>query len=123
VLSSRDASGSLPQPHARPPPYIVAVLRFLALQPGGLSTLQWGYWADHPLRGDLTAIAVAQQQNARSFALRAALSLAKLYRATGRDADARAALRPALEGFSPTPEFPEVGDAQRGPYRRSGKQS
>jgi hypothetical protein len=98
VLSSRDASGGLPQPHAQPAAvlsYIVAVLRFLAPEPGGLSTLQWGYWADHPLRGDLTAIAVAQQQNARSFALRAALSLAKLYRATGRDADARAALRPA----------------------------
>jgi adenylate cyclase len=60
----------------------------------------------------LTAIAVAKQQKARSFELRAALSLAKLCRATGRDADARAALRPALEGFSPTPEFPEVGDAQ-----------
>ena len=60
----------------------------------------------------LAAIAVAQQQKARSFELRAALSLAKLYRATGRDADARAALRPALEGFSPTPEFPEVGNAQ-----------
>ena len=32
----------------------------------------------------LAAIAVAQQQKARSFELRAALSLAKLYRATGR---------------------------------------
>jgi predicted ATPase len=60
----------------------------------------------------LAAIAVAQEQKARSFELRAALSLAKLYRATGRNADARAALEPALEGFSPTPEFPEVGDAQ-----------
>ena len=57
----------------------------------------------------LAAIAFAQQQKARSFELRAALSLANLYRATGRDPDARAALRPALEGFSPTPEFPEVG--------------
>ena len=60
----------------------------------------------------LAAIAFAQQQKARSFELRAALSLANLYRATGRDPDARAALRPALEGFSPTPEFPEVTDAQ-----------
>ena len=54
----------------------------------------------------LTAIAVAQQQKARSFELRAALSLAKLYQSTGRAADAHAVLAPALEGFSPTPEFP-----------------
>src|SRR5271157_4304828 len=59
-----------------------------------------------------TAVAIAQQQNARSFGLRAALSLAKLYRSTGRDADAHAVLGPALEGFSPTPEFPEIAEAQ-----------
>ena len=60
----------------------------------------------------LTAIAVAQQQKARSFELRAALSLAKLYQSTGRAADAHAVLAPALEGFSPTPEFPEIEEAQ-----------
>ena len=59
----------------------------------------------------LTAIAIAQAQKARSFELRAALALAKLYCAAGRDADAHAALGPALEGFSPTPEFPETGEA------------
>ena len=59
----------------------------------------------------LTAIAVAKQQGTRSFELRAALSLAKLYRATGRDADAHAVLAPALAGFSPTPEFPEIAEA------------
>ncbi len=58
----------------------------------------------------LTAIAIAQHQKTRSFELRAALSLAKLYRATGRDADAHAVLAAALEGFSPTPEFPEIED-------------
>jgi predicted ATPase len=60
----------------------------------------------------LTAIAIAQQQKAKSFELRAALSLAKLYQSTGRPADAHAALAPALEGFSPTPEFPEIEEAQ-----------
>ena len=60
----------------------------------------------------LTAIAVAQQQKARSFELRAALSLAKLYQSTGRAADAHAVLAPALEGFAPTPEFPEIAEAQ-----------
>ncbi|HZZ23187.1 MAG TPA: AAA family ATPase [Roseiarcus sp.] len=60
----------------------------------------------------LTAIAIAQAQKARSFELRAALSLAKLYRATGRDAEAHAVLSPALEGFPPTPEMPEIAEAQ-----------
>ena len=60
----------------------------------------------------LTAIAIAQQQKARSFELRAALSLAKLYQSTGRPADAHAVLAPALEGFSPTTEFPEIAEAQ-----------
>ena len=50
----------------------------------------------------LTAIAVAKQQGTRSFELRAALSLAKLYQSTGRPADAHAVLAPALEGFAPT---------------------
>ena len=60
----------------------------------------------------LTAIAIAQEQKARSFELRAALSLAKLYQSTGRPADAHAVLAPALEGFSSTPEFPEIAEAQ-----------
>jgi predicted ATPase len=60
----------------------------------------------------LAAIAVAQQQKARSFELRAALSLAKLYQSTGRPADACDVLRPALAGFSPTPEFPQIAEAQ-----------
>ena len=60
----------------------------------------------------LTAIAIAQQQKARSFGLRAALSLAKLHQSIGRAGDAHAVLAPALEGFSPTPEFPEIEEAQ-----------
>jgi predicted ATPase len=59
----------------------------------------------------LTGIAIAQQQKARSFELRAALSLSKFYRATGRDTDAHAVLGPALEVFAPTPEFPEIVEA------------
>jgi predicted ATPase len=58
------------------------------------------------------AIGVAQQQGARSFGLRAALALAKLYQSTSRRAKAHAALAPPLEGFSPTPEMPEIGEAQ-----------
>jgi len=59
----------------------------------------------------LTAIAIAKQQGTRSFELRAALSLAKLYRATARPADAHTILAPALEDFAPTPEFPEIAEA------------
>jgi predicted ATPase len=60
----------------------------------------------------LAAIAIAQSQKARNFELRAALSLAKLYRAASRDADAHAVLAPAVEGFPPTRQFPELAEAQ-----------
>src|SRR5262249_28335572 len=58
------------------------------------------------------AIAIAQSQKARSFELRAALFLAKLYRASNRDADAYAALSPAVEDFPPTQQFSELTEAQ-----------
>ena len=58
------------------------------------------------------AIAIARSQKARSFELRAALSLAKLYRAADRDVDAHAVLAPAVEGFPPTEQFPELTEAQ-----------
>jgi tetratricopeptide (TPR) repeat protein len=59
-----------------------------------------------------TALAIAQEQGARSWGLRAAMSLAKLYQSTARPVDAHAVLAPALEGFSPTPEMPEITEAQ-----------
>jgi predicted ATPase len=59
-----------------------------------------------------TAIAVAKQQGARSYILLASLSLAKLYQSTARPDEAHAVLAPALEGFSPTPEMPEIAEAQ-----------
>ena len=83
----------------------------------------------HRLRGDIllkrspvdqapaeeayrTAIAVAKEQGARSYQLLASLALAKLYRSTRRPVDAHVVLAPALEGFSPTPEMPEIAEAQ-----------
>jgi predicted ATPase len=59
-----------------------------------------------------TAIAIAQSQKAHSFELRAALSLAKLYRVADRDADAHAVLATAVAGFPPTRHFPELTEAQ-----------
>jgi predicted ATPase len=59
----------------------------------------------------LTAISVAQRQATRSFELRAALALARLYQSTARPVEAHAVLAPALEGFSPTPEMPEIAEA------------
>ena len=60
----------------------------------------------------LTALAVAKQQDTRSFELRAALALAKLYQSIARPADAYAVLTPALKGFAPTDEMPEIAEAQ-----------
>jgi adenylate cyclase len=65
--------------------------------------------AEEALRG---AIEIASQQGARSFELRAALSLAKLCQSKDRPAEAHAVLAPALEGFSPTTEMPEIAEAQ-----------
>jgi predicted ATPase len=59
----------------------------------------------------LAAIAVAKEQGTRSFELRAALSLAKLYIASDRLSGAHAVLAPALEGFPPTSKFPEIEEA------------
>jgi predicted ATPase len=59
-----------------------------------------------------TAIAIARRQATRSFELRAALTLAKLWQSTGHLADAHAVVAPALEGFAPIPEMPEIAEAQ-----------
>ena len=58
------------------------------------------------------AIAIAKRQGTRSFELRAALSLAKLYQSTRRPAEAHAVLAPALAGFAATPDMPEIGEAR-----------
>ena len=59
-----------------------------------------------------TAIAVAKAQGARGYVLLASHALARLHQSTGRPDAARATLAPALEGFSPTPEMPEIAEAQ-----------
>jgi predicted ATPase len=59
-----------------------------------------------------TAIAIAKEQIARSLELQAALGLAKLYQSTARPVDAHAVLAPAVAGFSPTSEMPEIAEAQ-----------
>ena len=60
----------------------------------------------------LTAIAIAKQQGARSFELRAALSMTRLYWSTVRRAEAHAVLAPAIGGFPPTTAMPEIAEAQ-----------
>ena len=57
------------------------------------------------------ALDVATTQGSRSFGLRAAVKLAKLYQSQGRFGDIRRALAPTLEGFSPTPDMPEIAEA------------
>jgi predicted ATPase len=100
-----------------------------ALAESGRTEQRWYEAEIHRIRGEImlkrdpadtaaveqslqAAIAIAQAQEARSFELRAALSLAKLYRAANRDADAHAVLAPAVEGFPPTRQFPELTQAQ-----------
>ena len=58
------------------------------------------------------AVRIARAQGARTFELEAAHALAKLYRATGRPAEAHGVLGDALEGFAPTLEMPEIAQAQ-----------
>jgi class 3 adenylate cyclase/tetratricopeptide (TPR) repeat protein len=58
------------------------------------------------------AIGVARKQGARSYELVASLALAERRQSTGCHADARAVLVPALRGFSPSPELPQVLEAQ-----------
>ena len=90
------------------------------------------HWTDaflHRIRGDillkadpenraraedayLSAIAIGRERGARSFGLQAALKLAKLYQSTTRPVEAHDILAPALEGFSPTSEMPEIAEAQ-----------
>jgi predicted ATPase len=89
-------------------------------------------WTDsllHRIRGDIllkadpanparaeeayrAAIAVAREQGARGFGLQAAIKLAKLYQSSARPVEAHDILAPALEGLSPTPEMPEIAEAQ-----------
>jgi predicted ATPase len=70
---------------------------------------------EHPARAEeayFDAIATTREQGARSFGLQAALKLAKLYQSTARPVEAHDVLAPALEGFAPTPEMPEIAEAQ-----------
>jgi class 3 adenylate cyclase len=69
----------------------------------------------HPVAAEeafQTALAIANRQGARGYALLASYSVAKLYHSIGLPSDAQAILAPALEGFSPTPEMPEIAEAQ-----------
>jgi tetratricopeptide (TPR) repeat protein len=59
------------------------------------------------------AIEIARNQQTRTFELRSALALAKLYQATGRAEAVRELLSPAVADFIEGPELPEVEQANR----------
>ncbi len=59
------------------------------------------------------ALEIARRQRTRSFELRAALALARLYEGAGRARAAKELLEPALAGFKESDEFPEVAEANR----------
>jgi len=69
-------------------------------------------WA-HAEAAFMRALDIARRQGTRTFELRAALSLAKLYQMGGRDMAARELLAPAIAGFTEGPELPEVAEANR----------
>jgi predicted ATPase len=72
--------------------------------------------SSHPAPAEaalMRALEVSRAQRTRTFELRAALSLAKLYHATGRSQAACDMLTPAVAGFIPGPELPEVAEAKR----------
>jgi hypothetical protein len=60
----------------------------------------------------MCAIEIARSQQTRIFELRAPLSLAKLYQATGRRKAARELLAPTLIGLGERAELPEVEEAK-----------
>jgi predicted ATPase len=86
----------------------------------GLAQQTGEHWTDsflHRIRGEillkrdpantvpaegafLTAIAIAQQQKARSFELRAAMSMARLWRDQGKREEARDLLAPVYKWFT-----------------------
>jgi predicted ATPase len=61
----------------------------------------------------MRAIEIARSQHTRTFELRATLSLAKLYRATGRNSGVRELLVAAVAGFTEGAEVPEVAEVNR----------
>jgi hypothetical protein len=92
-----------------------------------LSTAHWCHAEIHRLAGELCfvrgaaresevaferAIAVARQQHARSFELRAATSLARLWRDQGRRADARDLLAPVYPWFTEGFDTADLKDAK-----------
>jgi hypothetical protein len=58
-----------------------------------------------------TACHIAEEQGARGFRLLASLPLAELCYSSARFAEAKTVLASALEGFTPTPEMPEIAAA------------
>ena len=61
----------------------------------------------------MRAIEIARSQQTRTFELRAALSLARVYQRTGRGQAASELLGPTLVCFKAGPQVPEVEEAQR----------
>ena len=58
------------------------------------------------------AIETARAQGACTYELQAAVPLAKLLQTNNRPLEAYDALARALEGFAPTPELPQIAEAQ-----------
>jgi predicted ATPase len=73
-------------------------------RPGGIADAEAAF---------VRAIEIAHGQQTKAFELRAALSLAKLYEATGRRKMTREVLAPLLASFDKGQELPEIDEAKR----------
>ena len=70
----------------------------------------------------IQAIETARAQHSATYELRAALSLARLYQASGTDAQAHSVLGPVVGMFANAQELPEIFEA-RAAMERSSKTS
>jgi hypothetical protein len=61
----------------------------------------------------MQAVEIARSQHTRTFGLRAALSLAKLFRSNARNSGVRELLVAAVAGFAEGPEVSEVTGMNR----------
>jgi predicted ATPase len=60
-----------------------------------------------------TALAIAREQGTRGYELRAATSLARLWREQGRRGDARELLAPVYDSFTEGFDTPDLKDAAK----------
>jgi len=104
LQTSEDALGAAPEDAVYRPDLLRLRADLLARNGAGLAVVE-------PVLRE--SIAVARAQGARFFELRAATRLGELLAAAGRDAEARALVRPVYEQLTEGFDVSDMHDAQR----------